>query len=207
MRKHKWTLHLGVAVVAFLAVAHAQSGRMTSPKATGTSLRGGTLAGSSEQLRSRDHNVETYVLRPVDGRTDELLSLVREHWSMIRAKNLAAATPILILLDDTHPEKPAIQYSFRWRERASRDKAKADPEVSRLFKRIQSKSETVFSSTASNQAFQGFDYAKFPDTGGVELLGGRCDSEIKLDGVSEPVRISVANGFVLMHRSPGHINQ
>jgi hypothetical protein len=152
--------------------------------------------------------VETYVLRPVDGQTtDELLALVREHWSLIRAKDFAAATPILILLDDTAPTKPAIQYSFRWRDPARRDRAKADPEVSRLFDRIQSKSHTTFSSTASNQAFQGFDYAKFPDTGGVELLGGRCDSEIKLNGVSEPVRVSVANGFVLMHRSPGQIYQ
>lgn len=179
---------LGVLCIA--VAAYAQAG----DRAAGV---------SAKQLRSHDQLVESYVLRPAGVTPNELLSMVREHWSVVRSKNLAAATPILILIDNPPNGQPSIQYSFRWRDPRSREKAEADAEIKALTNRIRAKSVTMFASTRSNQAYQGFDYAKFPDTGGVELLAGRCDSEVHLKGVPTPVRLSVRNGFVLMHRSPG----
>ena len=150
-------------------------------------------------LRSPKKLIDAYTVRSRKGvETSELLLLVRSHWATLREKGLAAPSPILILLDDAD----TVKYVFKWKALESRGAARADGDFRKLMKQLERKC-VLAENVGLREVYQGFDYRRFPDIGGIELLKGKCASTIRLKESKKEVEVNVLNGFVLMHRSPG----
>lgn len=152
-------------------------------------------------LRSKDHLVEVIIYKPKASFRNEVIENVRKHWSTLRSKGFATATPIVIVASD---DDNSVRYTFKWGGMDARSSGSIDRDLARIEREISEKCVTVTKIGSLDEVYQGFDYSKFPATGGIELLKGKCNSEVKLVIDEEVVELNVLNGFVLMHRSPGH---
>jgi quinol monooxygenase YgiN len=160
------------------------------------------VVGSEKKIfRTAEPLVETYVL---EARADpmDLVQVVRDHWTTLRAKNLAAATPVQVLLSRDNGT-PKVVYVFSWRDADARDAAQDDAAIQSLLEQIEELGAPTAELVSVNECYQGFDHQKFPDYGGIELLKGRCDCRVELDNGETSFMLAGQNGFVLMHRSPG----
>src|ERR1700676_4044319 len=160
------------------------------------------MSMAEDVLRSRDGLVESYVLVASHDAFDDLIAAVRDHWKTLRARKLAAATPVQVLAS-SHREPATVTYTFKWQSAESRIAAQQDPDVAACMLRIENLATEVTRLPELNEAHQGFDWQKFPDRGGLELLKGVCNCVVRIDGIDVDVPLNAINGFVLMHRAPG----
>ncbi|HEX6700943.1 MAG TPA: hypothetical protein VF101_09460 [Gaiellaceae bacterium] len=132
---------------------------------------------------------------------DELVARVREKWALLREKDLAGDYPVDILVGSDNGETKVIEY-FRWRSLHH----KAEAEVDERCRSVQAQIDALTTRDAVQerytQAIRGFNQ-NFPSIGGTELLKGVCSCVLNVDGLVEDFPLSVKNGIVLMHRSPG----
>ncbi|HLN62710.1 MAG TPA: hypothetical protein VK464_14290 [Symbiobacteriaceae bacterium] len=160
------------------------------------------MTPNTKVLRSTEGLVEFHAWKANDGNPNQLLAAIREHWATLRAKNLAAAYPIQVLSSATGGPG-SVAYVFKWKSKECKATAQSDSQIQEIEARITAMSTPIGEFPALNEVYQGFDYQKFPDIGGVELLKGKCNCVVHLDGKDYGVELNVANGFVLMHRAPG----
>ncbi len=156
----------------------------------------------SRIVRSRGGLIETQVLKPRGADGTALVGAVREHWSTLRAKGFAASYPIQISWA-TEESPRVVVYTFKWNGTKEREVSRNDQEILGLVDRIGKLSEPVVVLGELNEVYQGFDYRHFPDTGGLELLKGKCNCVVNLSGTDFGIPLNAINGFVLMHRAPG----
>lgn len=151
-------------------------------------------------LRSKDGLIEVEIFSASEEAND-LVDAVRCHWALLRRKGLAAASPVTILSDTAGSGD--VMYLFRWADASSRTRALADPEVKAVRQRLASAGSRVGLLSASNEVYQGFDHERFPSTGGVELLRGKCTCWLEVNGIDGRIELDGENGFVIMHRGAG----
>lgn len=164
------------------------------------------MSSNEKVIRSHSGLVEVHALQSNTADAMELLHAVRHHWTLLRARGFAAGYPVQVLVTEASPEGdplPMVVYLFKWKDEEARALASTDPIIAEAFHDIENLAQPVTTASRLNEVYQGFDHLKFPDTGGIELLKGKCNCLINLDGVDRPFELNVANGFVLMHRAPG----
>lgn len=132
---------------------------------------------------------------------DDLVSRVREKWAMLREKDLAGDYPVDILVNRDNGEAKVVEV-FRWRSPHHRAEAERDDRVRGLQGDIEALTTREAAEETFTQAIRGFN-TNFPSIGGTELLKGVCSCTLNVDGLVEDFPLSVKNGIVLMHRSPG----
>jgi hypothetical protein len=133
--------------------------------------------------------------------TDELISGLREKWALLREKDLAGDYPVDILVSRREGRVEIVEL-FRWRSLHH----KAEAEMDGRCREVQARVDALVSAPAAHGSYteviRGFN-TNFPPMGGTELLKGVCSCVLNVDGVVEDFPLSVKNGIVLMHRSPG----
>ncbi len=132
---------------------------------------------------------------------DDLVANVREKWALLREKNLAGDYPVDILVNTDNGEAKVVEL-FRWKTLHHRAEAELDPDCRAVQGRIDSLVTREGEEETFTQAIRGFN-TNFPSVGGTELLKGVCSCVLNVDGLVEDFPLSVKNGVVLMHRSPG----
>jgi len=134
-------------------------------------------------------------------RADELVAKVRSKWALLREKGYAGDYPVEILRSGAGNDTKVVEM-FKWRTQQLRLNAEQDPDYRRLDGEINTLTSSVGTKERYTEAIRGFNN-NFPGTGGVELLKGVCSCLLTVDGMVEDYPMSVKNGIVLMHRSPG----
>jgi hypothetical protein len=152
-------------------------------------------------IRSKDGLIEVEIFKSRVS-VGETIESIRNHWSLLRRKGLAAASPIRILTDSFGEGN--VAYIYKWAKATSRTIALADDDISALRKQIKSQAARVGLLSSSNEIYQGFDHEQFPKTGGVELLRGKCTCSLEVDGLEGQIELDGQNGFVIMHRGPAY---
>jgi len=132
---------------------------------------------------------------------DDLVAAVREKWALLREKALAGDYPVDILVNSENGETKVIEL-FRWRTLHHRAEAEVDSSCRTVQSRIDSLTTRETATESFTEAIRGFN-TNFPPVGGTELLKGVCSCSLTVDGLIEDFPLSVKNGVVLMHRSPG----
>jgi hypothetical protein len=132
---------------------------------------------------------------------DELVANVREKWALLREKNLAGDYPVDILVNRENGDAKVVEL-FRWKTLHHRAEAELDPACRAVQSRIDSLTTREAERETFTQAIRGFN-TNFPSVGGTELLKGVCSCLLTVDGLVDEFPLSVKNGVVLMHRSPG----
>lgn len=152
-------------------------------------------------LRSKDGliEVELFQAKP-DHTIQEVLDAVRNHWSHLRRKDLAAGAPIQIYTDSAGEGQ--VSYTYKWRDSSSRTRAISDPEVRAKREAIRLVARRLAVLGGNNEAYQGFDHERFPSRGAVELLRGKCTCWLEVKGLEGKIELDGQNGFVIMHRGP-----
>jgi hypothetical protein len=139
-------------------------------------------------------------------RADDLVAAVRDKWVFLRNHGYAGDYPIEIMRSpkpETNGQaKVEVVELFRWRSDLHRADAEADPAYRRVSDHISSLTVETTDRKRYTQAVRGFSES-FPEIGGVELLRGVCSCLLTVDEQVEEFPLSVKNGVVLMHRSPG----
>jgi hypothetical protein len=133
--------------------------------------------------------------------TDDLIAAVREKWALLREKDLAGDYPVDILVSSENGEAKVLEL-FRWRTLHHRAESLVDERCRAAQSRIDSLTTREAESSSYTEAIRGFN-TNFPSIGGTELLKGVCSCSLTVDGMVEDFPLSVKNGIVLMHRSPG----
>jgi hypothetical protein len=132
---------------------------------------------------------------------DELVAGLREKWALLREKDLAGDYPVDILVSRDNGSAKVVEL-FRWRSVHH----KAEAELDARCRAVQARVDALVGETGAHESFteviRGFN-ENFPPIGGTELLKGVCSCVLNVDGVVEDFPLSVKNGIVLMHRSPG----
>jgi hypothetical protein len=133
--------------------------------------------------------------------TDDLVAAVREKWALLREKELAGDYPVDILVSAENGEAKVVEL-FRWRTLHHRAEAEMDSSCRAVQSRIDALTTRESANETYTEAIRGFN-TNFPSVGGTELLKGVCSCSLTVDGLIEDFPLSVKNGIVLMHRSPG----
>jgi len=192
----------GISLAVLLALALALEVSLSDESAGKKPAAGKETAGAGMvklPLRTAAPLVDAYTVTPRDGiQASDVISIVREHWVALRANGFAAASPVLVLLGDSG----SIRYVFKWTCPESRERARSHRDVQDLQKKLVSCAHLA-RDVGLREVYQGFDCRKFPAIGGIELLKGKCASMVRIAGTEKDIEVNVANGFVLMHRSPG----
>jgi hypothetical protein len=132
---------------------------------------------------------------------DELVAGVRAKWALLRERDLAGDYPVDVLVSRDNGTTKVVEL-FKWRSLHHRAEAEADTTI----RDAQSSIDALTIKPAEHEGFteviRGFN-SNFPSVGGTELLKGVCSCTLTVDGVVEDFPLSVKNGIVLMHRSPG----
>ncbi|HEX7167932.1 MAG TPA: hypothetical protein VF230_13225 [Acidimicrobiales bacterium] len=136
------------------------------------------------------------------GDASELIAAVRDYWVILRDFGLADANPVKILADAT--DVGCVAWVFRWKSPEARVRAASEEECVAAAQRIAGASESVARLPFAHEVYQGFEYRRFPQRGGVELLRGKCTCTVKLDMLDAEFELDGQNGFVIMHRGPGY---
>jgi hypothetical protein len=144
-------------------------------------------------------HVGTYYTDPTS--VDDLVASVREKWALLREKDLAGDYPVDILVSSENGESKVVEL-FRWRSLHHRAEAELDSPCKDVQGRIEGLTTRAPEQESYTEAIRGFS-TNFPSIGGTELLKGVCSCQLTVDGFIEDFPLSVKNGIVLMHRSPG----
>jgi hypothetical protein len=134
------------------------------------------------------------------GSADELVAGLREKWALLREKDLAGDYPVDILVSRENGTAKVIEL-FRWRSLHH----KAEAEVDGACRDVQARVDALATDRGAysyTEVIRGFN-ENFPSIGGTELLKGVCSCLLNVEGVVQDFPLSVKNGIVLMHRSPG----
>jgi hypothetical protein len=145
--------------------------------------------------------IELGVYRVDPGDADEMVDLVRAKWALLREKRLAGDYPVDVLRDEGGDTVKVMEF-FRWRTLHDRAEAEVDQDCIELQGKIDALSRTTHERETFTEAIRGFN-RNFPSMGGNELLRGVCSCNVSIDGLLDEFPLSVKNGMVLMHRSPG----
>lgn len=132
---------------------------------------------------------------------DDLVAGVREKWALLREKDLAGDYPVDILVTRENGTAKVVEL-FKWRSLHHRAEAEVDDRCRAAQARIDALTSTPPEQESYTEVIRGFN-ENFPSIGGTELLKGVCSCTLTVDGVVEDFPLSVKNGIVLMHRSPG----
>jgi len=131
----------------------------------------------------------------------DLIDAVRQKWAFLREHALAGATPIEILRTGGGRETRVVEI-FRWNSQQARKTAEANSGYLTIQQKIRELAKGDIKVEQFTQIVRGFNQ-NFPPFGGIELLKGVCSCLLNIDGMVKDFRMSVKNGVVLMHRSPG----
>ena len=131
---------------------------------------------------------------------DDLVAGLREKWALLREKDLAGDYPVDILVSRENGMAKVIEL-FRWRSLHHKAEAEIDSSCRDVQARVDALS-TGRGAESYTEVIRGFN-SNFPSVGGTELLKGVCSCLLNVEGVVEDFPLSVKNGIVLMHRSPG----
>jgi hypothetical protein len=132
---------------------------------------------------------------------DDLVAAVRQKWALLRELDLAGDYPVDVLVNRDDGAVKVVEL-FRWRSLHHRAEAEADPRCREAQERITALAPGDATHERFTEAVRGFS-TNFPSIGGTELLKGVCSCRLTVDGAFEDFPLSVKNGIVLMHRSPG----
>jgi hypothetical protein len=132
---------------------------------------------------------------------DLVVAGLREKWAVLREKGLAGDYPVDILLTKENGSAKVVEL-FRWKSLHHRAEAEVDARCREIQSRIDGLATEAPAHDSYTEAIRGFNQ-NFPSIGGTELLKGVCSCELTVDGLVEDFPLSVKNGIVLMHRSPG----
>lgn len=155
-------------------------------------------------FRSGDASLEVVVASPY-GDAAELISAVRDYWTVLRDAGLADANPVKVVSDAS--DAGLTIWMFRWSSPTNRMLATANDECVRAMARIEAASNSIDRFPFMNEVYQGFEYRRFPQRGGIELLRGKCTRTVRLDALDATFELDGENGFVVMHRGPGFEQQ
>jgi len=132
---------------------------------------------------------------------DEVVASMREKWAVLREMELAGDYPVDILINREDDSVKIVEL-FRWRSSHHRAEAEVDARCQMLQAKIDALATRESDRDPYTEVIRGFN-TNFPPIGGTELLKGVCSCMLTIDGVVEDFPLSVKNGVVLMHRSPG----
>jgi len=132
---------------------------------------------------------------------DELVAGLREKWAVLREKDLAGDYPVDILISQENGGAKVVEL-FKWRSPHHRAEAEVDGRCREIQARVDALSTDRGVHENYTEVIRGFN-TNFPSVGGTELLKGVCSCTLTVDGIVEDFPLSVKNGIVLMHRSPG----
>jgi hypothetical protein len=147
--------------------------------------------------------VGRYVVSPDEA--EKVVDTVRSKWVYLRNAGYAGDYPIEIMRTPENgvaPDKVEVVELFRWRDEFARDAATGDAEYQRIQEQLAGLTGVAPEKQRYTQSIRGFSN-QFPPIGGMELLRGVCACLLTVDGYVEKHKLSVKNGVVLMHRSPG----
>lgn len=146
--------------------------------------------------------LDRYTTSPSDA--EELTQALREKWALLRELQYAGDFPVEIVrkASESPTNEVEVVALFRWQSTLDRERANADTKVQRLNSEISVKAKSTLYGEDFTQAVRGFN-VNFPNVGGMELLNGVCACTLTIPGVIHEFPMSVKNGIVLMHRSPG----
>jgi hypothetical protein len=136
---------------------------------------------------------------------EKVVDAVRRKWVYLRNAGYAGDYPIEIMRTPQNgvaPDKVEVLELFRWRDEFARDQAVGDARYQRAQEELAVITGTQPEMQRYTQAIRGFSDT-FPAIGGMELLRGVCACLLTVDGYVKNHQLSVKNGVVLMHRSPG----
>lgn len=135
-------------------------------------------------------------------RSEEVVAALREKWALLRERNLAGDYPVDILVSaDGDEDRVKIVELFRWRSLHHRAEAELDDRCRDVQARVEALTDTP-AHESYTEVIRGFNQ-NFPSIGGTELLKGVCSCTLNVEGRIKDFPLSVKNGVVLMHRSPG----
>jgi hypothetical protein len=130
----------------------------------------------------------------------ELVAMIRQRWALMREKGLVGDYPVEILQTGSTPTR--VLQVFKWQSTSSPEEAQQDADYRQLESAIAQLSTTQPAADRYTEVIRGFN-SNFPKSGGVELLKGVCSCLLTIDNMIDGFPLSVKNGIVLMHRSPG----
>jgi hypothetical protein len=137
---------------------------------------------------------------------EAVVDAVRRKWVYLRNAGYAGDYPIEVMRTPFNGEgandEVEVLELFRWRSDTAREQAEQDADYRRFQASLTELSGGAPQAQRFTQAIRGFSNA-FPSIGGMELLRGVCACLLTVDGYLEKYKLSVKNGIVLMHRSPG----
>jgi hypothetical protein len=155
----------------------------------------------SVEIYRNESLIELATYRTESASTDDVVAALREKWAVLREKSLAGDYPVDILVSRENGKAKVVEL-FKWRSSHHRAEAEVDERCRELQGRIDALA-TKEPSQPYTEVIRGFN-ENFPSIGGTELLKGVCSCTITVDGMGvEDFPLSVKNGIVLMHRSPG----
>lgn len=131
---------------------------------------------------------------------DALVDRLRNRWALLRDKDLAGDYPVNLFRTEQDGQVKVTEV-FRWRSPHHRAEAVQDHACQQAATEIAALSSSS-QQEQGTEAVRGFG-VNFPPVGGTELLKGVCSCVLNVDGLVEDFPLSVKNGIVLMHRSPG----
>jgi len=131
----------------------------------------------------------------------DLVAGLREKWALLREMDLAGDYPVDILVTRDNGTTKVVEL-FKWRSLHHKAEAEMDLGCQAVQSRIDGLAGDRGVHESYTEVIRGFN-ENFPPMGGTELLKGVCSCLLNVDGVVEDFPLSVKNGIVLMHRSPG----
>jgi hypothetical protein len=143
--------------------------------------------------------METYEAEPAQA--DALVNELRSKWALLREKGYAGDYPVEILRNGSEKKAKVVEI-FKWRSQQDRIHAQNDEDVRNFEQNVAHLAIGALPKEQFTEAIRGFN-TNFPKIGGVELLKGVCSCLLTIDGMVKDYPMSVKNGIVLMHRSPG----
>jgi hypothetical protein len=139
---------------------------------------------------------------------EEVVDTVRRKWVYLRNAGYAGDYPVEVMRTPKNgggaAEEVEVLELFRWRSELARDEAETDDGYLEFQQSLAVLAQESPEARRYTQSIRGFSNA-FPSVGGMELLRGVCACLLTVDGYLDKYKLSVKNGIVLMHRSPGMI--
>lgn len=143
----------------------------------------------------------TYLVARDD--SDAAVAALREKWALLRERNLAGDYPVDILVSsDEDTDEVKVMELFRWKSLHHRAEAQRDDGCREAQGQIDALVSEPPAHERYSEVIRGFN-TNFPSVGGIELLKGVCSCMLNVEGRVKDFPLSVKNGVVLMHRSPG----
>jgi hypothetical protein len=138
---------------------------------------------------------------------EEVIDAVRRKWVYLRNAGYAGDYPIELMRTpkngDAATGEVEVVELFRWRSELAREQAEGDAGYRDFMSNLAGLTTGAAPEAHRyTQSIRGFSNM-FPSIGGMELLRGVCACLLTVDGFVEKYKLSVKNGVVLMHRSPG----